>query len=56
MTATPFTRREALKSGVLGVASLTIAERLLAYGGQNEEGLRAARVQEGPTAGPAEGL
>ena len=36
MTATPFTRREALSNGVLGVASLTIAERLLAYGGQNE--------------------
>ena len=36
MTATPFTRREALKNGVLGVASLTVAERLLAYGGQNE--------------------
>ena len=67
MTATPFTRREALKNGVLGVASLTIAERLLAYGGQNEalaamkptlakNGLRAARVQEGPAARPAEGL
>ena len=35
MTTTPFTR-EALRNGVLGVASLTIAERLLAYGGQNE--------------------
>ena len=30
------TRRQALKQGALGVASLTVAERLLAYGGQNE--------------------
>ena len=30
------TRRQALKSGVMGVASLTIAERLLALGGHNE--------------------
>ncbi len=30
------TRRQALKSGVLGVASLTISERLLAMGGNNE--------------------
>ena len=36
VTATPFTRREALKSGMIGVASLTVAERLLAYGGANE--------------------
>ena len=31
-----FTRRQALKNGALGVASLTIAERLLALGGNNE--------------------
>ncbi len=36
MSTTPFTRREALRNGILGVASLTVAERLLAYGGQNE--------------------
>ena len=36
MDAAPFTRREALKSGVLGVASLTVAERLLAFGGAND--------------------
>jgi secreted PhoX family phosphatase len=36
MTATGMTRREALKTGAMGVASLTIAERLLALGGQNE--------------------
>ena len=33
---TSITRRQALKSGVLGVASLTIGERLLAMGGNNE--------------------
>ncbi len=36
MTASAFTRRQALRSGVLGVASLTIADRLLALGGNNE--------------------
>ena len=36
MTATAFTRRQALKNGLIGVASLTVAERLLAYGGANE--------------------
>jgi uncharacterized protein len=30
------TRRQALKQGMLGAASLTVAERLLAYGGANE--------------------
>ena len=36
MTGSAITRRDALKNGMLGVASLTIAERLLAYGGVNE--------------------
>ena len=36
MSATPFTRRDALKNGLLGVASITVAERLLSYGGAND--------------------
>ena len=36
MTASAFTRRQALKNGIAGVASLTVAERILAYGGANE--------------------
>ena len=34
------TRRQALKNGVLGVASLTVAERLLAYGGKTRRSRR----------------
>ena len=67
MTTTPFTRREALKNGRTGGGKPHVAERLLAYGGQNEalaamkptlakKGYGPARVQEGPAAGAAEGL
>jgi secreted PhoX family phosphatase len=33
---TAITRRQALKQGIVGVAGLTVAERLLAYGGAND--------------------
>jgi secreted PhoX family phosphatase len=36
MTASRITRRQALRHGLVGVASLTVAERLLAYGGADD--------------------
>ena len=52
MTATPFTRREALKNGMIGVASLTVAERLLAWGGANDALAALRPTAQKPGYGP----
>ena len=46
------TRRQALKQGILGVASLTIGERLLAHGGNNEALAALKPTQAKPGYGP----